>query len=187
MHCLILPNHTSVGLPLPFFYSCNIAFARLFFPHNHMANLVKLSPFHNWEKMFLLPYLTFLELLYLLVSCMWSVADLQLASFIHPFTALTLIFCQFSDGIITPNSFIQMQFPLPTPCFNVALNGGVRASTISINIENGKLGKSLVIMPQWSNTFGPDCRHCQKPLFLVYSNNFWTLYCFKIHMWPNSS
>ena len=50
-----------------------------------------------------------------------------------------------------------MQFPLPTPCFNVALNGDVRASTIWINIENGERGKSLVITPQWSNTFGPDC------------------------------
>ena len=45
----------------------------------------------------------------------------------------------------------------PTPCFNVALNSGVRASTIWINIENGERGKSLVITPQWSNTFGPDC------------------------------
>ena len=26
-----------------------------------------------------------------------------------------------------------------------------------INIENGERGKSLVITPQWSNTFGPDC------------------------------
>ena len=83
---------------------------------------------------------------------------LSLFSFIHPFTALTLIFCRFSDGIITPNSCIQMQFPLPTPCLNVALNKGVRASTIWINIENGEWGKSLVITPQWSNTFGPDCR-----------------------------
>ena len=27
-----------------------------------------------------------------------------------------------------------------------------------INIENGERGKSLVIMPQWSNTLGLDCR-----------------------------
>ena len=82
---------------------------------------------------------------------------LSLFSFIHPFTVLTLIFCLFSSGIVTPNPCIQMQFPLPTPCFNVALNSGVRASTIWINIENGERGKSLVITPQWSNTFGPDC------------------------------
>ena len=87
-----------------------------------------------------------------------SLDRLSLFSFIHPFTALTLIFCLFSDGIITPNSCIQMRFPLPTPCFNVALNSGVRTSTIWINIENGEWGKSLVIMPQWSNTFGPHCR-----------------------------
>ena len=79
-------------------------------------------------------------------------------SSIHPFTVLTLIFCLFSSGIVTPNPCIQMQFPLPTLCFNVALNSGVRASTIWINIENGEQGKSLVITPQWSNTFGPDCR-----------------------------
>ena len=42
--------------------------------------------------------------------------DRSLFSFIHPFTALTLIFCLFSDGIVTPNSCIQMQSPLPTPC-----------------------------------------------------------------------
>ena len=82
---------------------------------------------------------------------------LSLFSFIHPFTVLTLIFCLFSSGIVTPNPCIQMQFPLPTPCFNVALNSGVRASVIWINIENGERGKSLAITPQWSNTFGPDC------------------------------
>ena len=36
-------------------------------------------------------------------------------SFIHPFTALTLIFWRFSAGIVTPNSCIQMLFSLPTP------------------------------------------------------------------------
>ena len=87
-----------------------------------------------------------------------SLDRLSLFSFIHPFTVLTLILCLFSSGIVTPNPCIQMQFPLPTPCFNVALNSGVRASTIWINIENGERGKVLVIMPQWSNTFGPDCR-----------------------------
>ena len=87
-----------------------------------------------------------------------SLDRLSLFSFIHPFTVLTLIFCLFSSGIVTPNPCIQMQFPLPTPCFNVALNSGVRASTIWINIEDGERGKSLVITPQWSNTFGPDCR-----------------------------
>ena len=86
-----------------------------------------------------------------------SLDCLSLFSFIHPFTVLTLIFCLFSSGIVTPNPCIQMQFPLPTPCFNVALTSGVRASTIWINIENGERGKSLVITPQWSNTFGPDC------------------------------
>ena len=86
-----------------------------------------------------------------------SLDRLSLFNFIHPFTALTLISCLFSNGIVTPNPCIQMQFPLPTPCFNVALNSGVRASTIWINIENGERGKSLVITPQWSNTFGPDC------------------------------
>ena len=54
-------------------------------------------------------------------------------------------FCPFSDRIVTPNSCIQMQFSLPTPCFNAALNRGVRASMIWINIENGERGKSLVI------------------------------------------
>ena len=86
-----------------------------------------------------------------------SLDRLSLFSFIHPLTVLTLIFCQFLSGIVTPNPCIQIQFPLPTPCFNVALNSGVRAGTIWINIENGERGKSLVIMPQWSNTFGPDC------------------------------
>ena len=85
---------------------------------------------------------------------------LSLFSFIHPFTELTLFFCWFSDGIVTPNSCIQMQFSLPTPCFNVALNSGVRASMMWINIENGEWGKSLVITLQWSNTFGPDCSPC---------------------------
>ena len=87
-----------------------------------------------------------------------SLDRLSLFSFIHPFTVLTLIFCLFSSGIVTPNPCIQMQFPLPTPCFNVALNSRVHASTIWINIENGERGKSFVITPQWSNTFGPDCR-----------------------------
>ena len=82
-----------------------------------------------------------------------SLDRLSLFSFIHPFTVLILIFCQFSDGIVTPNSCIQMHFSLPTPCFNVALNS---ASTMWINTENGERGKSLVITPQWSNTFGPD-------------------------------
>ena len=59
-----------------------------------------------------------------------SLDRLSLFSFIHPFTALTLISCLFSSGIVTPNPCIQMQFPLPTPCFNVALNSGVRASKI---------------------------------------------------------
>ena len=86
-----------------------------------------------------------------------SLDRLSLFSFIHPFTALALIFGLFSSGIVTPNPCIQMQFPLPTPCFNVALNSGVRASTIWINIENGERRKSLVITPQWSNTFDPDC------------------------------
>ena len=86
-----------------------------------------------------------------------SLDRLSLFSFIHPFTVLTLIFCLFSSGIVTPNPCIQIQFPLPTPCFNVVLNSGVRASTTWINIENGERGKSLVITPQWSNTFGPDC------------------------------
>ena len=96
-----------------------------------------------------------------------SLDRLSLFSFIHPFTALTLIFCLFSSGIFTPNPCIQMQFPLPTPCFNVALNSGVRASTIWINIENGERGKSLVITPQWSNTFGPDCRYQKINVILV--------------------
>ena len=86
-----------------------------------------------------------------------SLDRLSLFSFIHPFTVLTLIFCLFLSGIVTLNPCIQMQFPLPTPCFNVALNSGVRASTIWINIENGERGKSLLLTPQWSNTFGPDC------------------------------
>ena len=88
-----------------------------------------------------------------------SLDRLSLLSFIHPFTVLTLIFCLCSSGIVTSNPCIHMQFPLPTPCFNVALNSGVRASTIWINIENGERGKSLVITPQWSNTFGPDCSY----------------------------
>ena len=58
-----------------------------------------------------------------------------------------------------PNAIPPSPFPLPTPCFNVALNSGVHASTRWINIENGEREKSLVITPQWSNTFGPDCRH----------------------------
>ena len=78
-------------------------------------------------------------------------------SFIHPFTVLILIFLPIFRWNRYPDSCIQMQFSLPTPCFNVALNIGVRASTMSINIENGEPGNSLVITPQWSNTFGPDC------------------------------
>ena len=94
-----------------------------------------------------------------------SLDRLFLFSFIHPFRVLTLIFCLFLSGIVTPNPCIQMQFPLATPCFNVALNSGVRASTIWINIENGERGKSLVITPQWSNTFGPDC--CSSTYFMI--------------------
>ena len=44
-----------------------------------------------------------------------SLDRLSLFSFIHPFTALTLIFCLFLSGIVTPNPCIQMQFRLPTP------------------------------------------------------------------------
>ena len=50
----------------------------------------------------------------------------------------------------------KMLFPLTTPCFNVALNSGVCASTMWINTENGERGKSLINPPEWSNTFGPD-------------------------------
>ena len=82
---------------------------------------------------------------------------LSLFSFIHPLKALTLTFCQFTDGIVTPNSCIQIQFPLNTPCFKFALNSGVRASTMWINIVNGERRQSLVITPERSNTFGPDC------------------------------
>ena len=73
------------------------------------------------------------------------------------------------------NSCIQMQFSLPTPCFNVALNSKVRASTMWINIKNGDWGKSLVITPQWSNTFGPDCLSEMQNK----SSNF-SLFCCKI-------
>ena len=73
---------------------------------------------------------------------------------------------------------------LPTPCFNVALNSGVRASTMWINIENGERGKSLVITAQWANTFGPGyrCCYCEK------SNIKWTLTCQKRGMseWPEN-
>ena len=88
-----------------------------------------------------------------------SLDRLSLFSFIHPFTVYStnIDFLPIFKWNRYPNPCIQMQFPLPTPCFNVALNSGVRASTIWINIENGERGKSLVITPQWSNTFGPDC------------------------------
>ena len=55
-----------------------------------------------------------------------------------------------------PQFLYPNAIPLPPPRFNVALNSEIRASTIWINIENGERGKSLVITPQWSNTFGPD-------------------------------
>ena len=82
-----------------------------------------------------------------------SLDRLLLFSSIHPFTALTLIcFCWFSDGIVTPNPCIQMQFPLPTPCFNVVLNSGVRASTMWINIRR----RSYVIIGFVAPAIGPN-------------------------------
>ena len=47
-------------------------------------------------------------------------------------------FADFQMELLPPNSCIQMQFPLAFTRFNVALNSGVRASTIWINIENGE-------------------------------------------------
>ena len=84
--------------------------------------------------------------------------DLLWFSSIHPFTALKWNICPFWDGIVIPSSLSQNWIPLPTPCLNVALNNGVRACIVWINIENGEQGKSLINMPEWSNTFGPDCR-----------------------------
>ena len=55
-----------------------------------------------------------------------------------------------------PNSLSQNRIPLPTPCHNVALNSGVRATIVWINIENGEWGKSLINTPEWYNTFDPD-------------------------------
>ena len=68
------------------------------------------------------------------LSKMWSYF-----SSIHPFTALKLFVWfffsgQLWDGFVTPNSCIKIQLPLPTPWFNVALNSGVRACTMWINI-----------------------------------------------------
>ena len=74
-----------------------------------------------------------------------------------------------------PQFLYPNAIPLPTPCFNVALNSGVRASSIWINIENGERGKSLVITLQWSNTFGPDCSLAKnlKPLVIAVQWTHW--------------
>ena len=78
---------------------------------------------------------------------------------IHPFTELELILCRLWDGIVISNPFVsKMELSLTTPCLNVALNSGVYAGTVWVNIENGELGKSLINAPECSNTFGPNCR-----------------------------
>ena len=38
------------------------------------------------------------------------------------------------------------------------LNSGACASMIWINIANRQRGKSMINTPDWSDTFGPDCR-----------------------------
>ena len=83
---------------------------------------------------------------------------LSLFSFIHPFHSTNIDF--FADFQVEslPQFLYSNAIPPSHPRFNVGLNSGVCASTIQINIENGERGKSLVITPQWSNTFGPDCR-----------------------------
>ena len=64
-----------------------------------------------------------------------NVVDLpSLFSYIHPFTALKWRFCSLCDGIIIPNSCLEIKFPL-RPCFNVALTSGVLAKIMWINIK----------------------------------------------------
>ena len=82
----------------------------------------------------------------------WT-ASLVIASFIR-LQHLHCFFADFQMESFPSNSCIQMQFPLPTPCFNVALKSGVRPSPMWINIDNWEQGKPLVSTPQWSNTFG---------------------------------
>ena len=64
-----------------------------------------------------------------------------LTTFIYPGTALKLFYM----SIIISNSFLQIEFPLHTPCLNVALNNGFRASIMWIKIEKEEQGKSLVM------------------------------------------
>ena len=46
--------------------------------------------------------------------------------YLAPFLYLELsFFCPFWDGIVIPNSCLKIEFPLPTPCLNVALNSSV--------------------------------------------------------------
>ena len=81
----------------------------------------------------------------------------SLFSFIHPFTALTLIFLPIFRWNCYPQFLYPNAIPPSHPLFQCCTQRGVCASTMWINIENGERGKSLVITPQWSNTFGPDC------------------------------
>ena len=93
---------------------------------------------------------------------------LSLFSSIHPFTELKWSFLSIVRWNHNPKLLSQNRIPLPTPRLNVALNSGVRASMVWINIENGERGKSLINTPGWSNTFGPDClRKMEKKNHLI--------------------
>ena len=74
---------------------------------------------------------------------------------------LAPIICLQHNSIVrwncNPKLLSQNRIPLPAPCVNIALSSRVRASFVWINIENGEQGKSLINMPEWSNTYGPDC------------------------------
>ena len=70
------------------------------------------------------------------------------------------------DEIFIPNPCLKIEFPLPTP-FSMLHSIVESVSNLWINTENGEWGKLLIIIPTWSNTYGPDCCY--------YFNNFWVL------------
>ena len=87
----------------------------------------------------------------------WT-ASLLLAPFIR-LQHWNWFFCWLWDGIVTQNyCCIKMQFPLPTPVS--MLCSIVESVPVWYDVNqhwNEERGRSVVITPQWSNTFRPDC------------------------------
>ena len=70
-----------------------------------------------------------------------SLDCLPLFTSIHPFLALLPIMRRNRNSKLLS----QTRTPLPTHCLHVALNSGICAGIMLINIENGERSKSLVI------------------------------------------